>query len=229
VLDGKSPSARAAELVKGTKLRDVTVRKQIADGGKQAVERSDDPMIRLAKLVDEPARVVRKTFEQKVDEPQQQAYAKIANALFAIKGKDTYPDATFTLRLSYGTVKGYTENGEKVPAFTTIGGAFKHAAAHGNKDPFALPKSWMERKAKLDLETPLIFVSTADISGGNSGSPVVNQQGEVVGLIFDGNIQSLVLAFIYTDEQARATAVHSAGIIEALRKVYDADELANEM
>jgi Peptidase S46 len=229
VLAGKSPTARAAELVNGTKLRDVTVRKQLADGGKQAIERSDDPMIRLAKLVDEPARAVRKTFEQKVDEPQQQAYAKIANALFAIKGKDTYPDATFTLRLSYGTVKGFVENGEKVPAFTTIGGAFKHAADHDNKDPFALPKSWMDRKAKLNLETPFNFVSTADIIGGNSGSPVVNQQGEVVGLIFDGNIQSLVLDFIYTDEQARATAVHSAGIIEALRKVYDADELANEM
>jgi hypothetical protein len=164
-----------------------------------------------------------------VDEPQKQAYAKIANAVFAVKGADTYPDATFTLRLAFGEVKGYEENGQKVPALTTLGGAYQHAAAHGNKEPFALPRSWLEKKDRLKLDTPLNFVSTADIIGGNSGSPVVNRQGELVGIIFDGNIQSLVLDFIYTDEVARAVAVHSAGILEALRHVYDAGALADEL
>jgi hypothetical protein len=229
VLAGKAPSVRAAELVQGTKLRDVAVRKALFEGGQAAIDASDDPMIRLARLVDGPARAVRKLYEEKVEEPQKQAYAKISRAVFALAGKDQYPDATFTLRLAFGTVKGYTENGRTVPPFTTFGGAFQRAEEHKNREPFNLPPRWLERKAKLDLATPFNFVCTADIIGGNSGSPVVNKKGEVVGLIFDGNIQSLTADFLYTEEQARAVAVDSRGIVEAVRQVYQAGELADEI
>ena len=146
-----------------------------------------------------------------------------------MKGKDQYPDATFTLRLAFGPVKGYEENGQKVTPFTTFGGAFQRAAEHGYKEPFNLPKRWLERKDKIDATVPFNFVCTADIIGGNSGSPVVNRKGEVVGLIFDGNIQSLAADFAYTETQARAVAVHSRGIIESLRQVYDAAALADEI
>jgi hypothetical protein len=229
ILAGKSPTARAAELVQGTKLGDATYRKTLFDGGRAAIEASDDPMINLAKLVDPAARDLRKQYEEKVEEPQAQAYAKISKAIFAVKGKNQYPDATFTLRLAFGPVKGYTENGTKVSPFTTFGGAYQRAKDHDYKEPFNLPKRWLDHKDKVDMATPFDFVCTADIIGGNSGSPVVNKKGEVVGLIFDGNIQSLVADFAYTEEQARAVAVDSRGIIEALRKVYDAGALADEM
>jgi hypothetical protein len=229
IMDGKSPQARASELVRGTKLRDVKARQALFEGGRAAVEASDDPMIRFARLVDIPARRVRKMYEEQVEEPQQQAYAKIANALFALKGKDQYPDATFTLRLAFGTVKGYTEDGKTVAPWTTLGGAFKHAEEHAHKEPFVLPKSWQAAKGRLTLQTPYNFVCTADIIGGNSGSPVVNRKGELVGLIFDGNIQSLTGDFQYTEAQARAVAVHSAGIVEALRGVYGAAALVEEL
>lgn len=222
VLAGKSPANRAAELVRGSKLADVDVRRKLVDGGRKAVEASDDPMIRLARAVDGPARKLRKTYEEEVDEPQRQAYGKIAKAQFALYGDTLYPDATFTLRLAYGTVKGYRERGEMVAPWTTIGGAYQHAHEHDNVSPFKLPARWQERKQDLDLKTPFNFVSTADIIGGNSGSPVVNRQGEIVGIIFDGNIQSLVLDFVYNDEQARAVSVHSSAILEAVRKLYGA-------
>src|SRR5262249_41845657 len=196
VLAGKSPQDRAAELVQGTKLKDVAVRKKLEKGGQSAIEACDDPMVHLARLVDAPARSFRKTYEEKIEEPQRQAYAKIANARFAIYGTGIYPDATFTLRLPFGVSKGYEERGEKMAWATTLGGAFKHAANHNNTDPFALPKSWHERKDRINAEAPFNFVSTADIIGGNSGSPVVNRKGEFVGIIFDGNIQSLVLDYI---------------------------------
>jgi hypothetical protein len=229
VLAGKSPQERAAELVRGTRLKDVAVRKKLAEGGPAAIKASDDPMIALALQVDGPARRVRRAYEEKVEEPMRQAYGQIAQARFAAYGSGVYPDATFTLRLAFGTVKGYEEAGKKVPSATTLGGAYKHAEAHGSRPPFALPKSWLERKDRLALDTPFNFVSTADIIGGNSGSPVINRDAELVGIIFDGNIQSLVLDFIYTDEQARAVSVHSAGILEALRKVYDAEALVAEL
>lgn len=229
VLDGKSPQQRATELVRGCKLRSVAERKRLFEGGKAAVDAANDPMIALAKLVDAPARKVRKVFEEKIEEPQRQAYAKIAKANFAVKGQSVYPDATFTLRLAFGVVKGYEENGVQVPAYTTIGGTFAHADKHGNKDPFALPESWIKAKDKLKADTPFNFVSTADIIGGNSGSPVVNRDGEVVGIIFDGNIQSLVLDFAFSDVQARATSVHSAAIIESLKTVYNATDLVKEI
>jgi hypothetical protein len=229
VLAGKSPRDRAAELVQGTKLKDVAVRKQLADGGLEAINASTDPMILLAKSVDPAARQIRQTYEQQVEEPQRQAYGKIASAMFALYGSSLYPDATFTLRLAFGEAKGYTEDGRKIPWATTLGGTFEHATAHQNKAPFELPAIWKQRKALLNPATPFDFVSTSDIIGGNSGSPVVNREGELVGIIFDGNLQSLVLDYIYTDQQARAVAVHSAGILEALRKVYMADRLVEEL
>jgi len=229
VLAGKSPRDRAAEMVHGSGLKDVAVRKRLADGGAAAINESKDPMIQLARLIDPESRRIRQTFEQQVDEPQRQAYGKIANAKFAIFGSSLYPDATFTLRLAFGEAKGFTEAGQKISWDTTLGGTYEHAAEHGNKDPFELPKIWNERKARLKLSTPFNFVSTADIIGGNSGSPVINRDGELVGIIFDGNIESLVLDYIYTDQLSRAVAVHSAGILEALRKVYSADRLVTEL
>ncbi|HEX5470490.1 MAG TPA: S46 family peptidase [Lacipirellulaceae bacterium] len=228
-LQGHSPQDRANELVRDTRLKDVVYRKQLAKAGRSAIEGCKDPMIQLARLVDPPSREVRKTYEEKVDEPMKQAYAKIANARFTIEGTSTYPDATFTLRLAFGQVKGYTQDGKSIPPWTTIGGAFKHSDLHGHKPPFALPQSWLHPLKRLKLDTPFNFVCTADIIGGNSGSPVVNKAGEYVGIIFDGNIQSLVLDFTYTDKKARAVSVHSSAILEALRKVYGADALVDEI
>jgi hypothetical protein len=228
-LSGKSPEEAAKALISGTKLEDVAVRKRLYEGGKAAVDASTDPLIVLMRNVDPEARAVRKRFDDEVDAAVRRDGATIARARFAQTGFTQPPDATFTLRLSYGTVKGYEENGKKIPYFTTFGGAFQHAEEHGSKPPYNLAGSWPKMKAKLNLETPLNYVSTADIIGGNSGSPTVNKAGEVVGIIFDGNIQSLVLDFYYDDRQARAVHVDSRGIVEALRKIYGADALANEL
>jgi hypothetical protein len=229
VLAGKSPGERAAELVRGTKLAAVPFRKQLAEGGAKAIAPCDDPMIQLARLVDGPARKVRQAYEEKVEEPMRQAYARIAAARFALYGTDLYPDATFTLRLAFGVVKGYESQGERIPPWTTFDGLYRRAAEHDNQFPFRIPKRWQERKDRLSLDTPFNLVSTADIIGGNSGSPVINRKGELVGIIFDGNLPSLVLDFVYTEKEARAVSVHSAAIVEALRKVYDAGRLADEL
>jgi hypothetical protein len=229
VLAGKAPADRAAELIKGTKVRDVEFRKKLWEGGASAVRAANDPMIALAKAIDEESRRLRKIIENDVTEVKQQAYAQIARAKYAMHGDKIYPDATFTLRLAFGHVKGFMEDGKKIPAMTDFAGLFRRSEEHNDKPPFDLPPRWHERRSRLDMSTPFNFVSTADIIGGNSGSPVVNKNAEVVGIIFDGNIQSLVLDFIYTDEIARAVSVHSAGIVEALRKVYDADKLAEEL
>lgn len=229
VLTGQSPQARAAQLIQNTGLADPAVRRSLAEGGWTAVKASDDPMIELARLVDPTARKVRKEFEEKVVEVEQQAYSEIADAIFATEGTSVYPDATFTLRLAFGPVKGYMENGQSVPPWTTMAGAFDHEKSHGGKEPWKLPKSWHRNRSRIDLSTPMNFVSTADIIGGNSGSPVINRKAEVVGLIFDGNIYSLAADYIYTDEVARATSVHSSAIREALLKIYDAPHLVNEL
>lgn len=228
VLAGKSPRQRAAELIQGTKVKAVAVRKQLYQDGKVAVDAANDPMIEVARLIDADARAVRMIIETQ-SEAKQQAHARIAKARFALEGTSDYPDATFTLRLAFGTVKSYEENGQHIPFQTTLAGLYQRAAKQQYKPPFDLPARWLERKGQLDLNTPLNFVSTADVTGGNSGSPVVNRNGEFVGIIFDGNIQSLVIDFYYTDEQARAVSVHSRAIIEALRKVYDAQEIADEL
>jgi hypothetical protein len=237
VLAGKSPRERAYELISGTKVRDPKVREQIwkdieaaAKAGKPYdLSALKDPMIEVARLVDPASRAVRKRFENEVDEPKRQAYAALAKAKFAMDGDKVYPDATFTLRLAFGTVKGYKEDGKNVPPYTTLEGMYKRAESQGNKGPFELPKRWADRKGQIDLSTPFNFVCTADIIGGNSGSPVINKNAEVVGLIFDGNIQSLVLDFIYDDTIARAVSVDSRAIVEALRKIYDAGALADEL
>jgi hypothetical protein len=230
VLDGKSPQQRASELVRGSKLRDAAVRKQLGEGGKAAVDASNDPMIQVARMVDARARELRKKYEESVEEPQTQAYAKIANATFKASGGDTYPDATFTLRLSFGEVKGFEENGKKISWRTTIGDTFEHAAAHANKAPFELPKSWTSKKALLDNDkTPFNFINTADIIGGNSGSPVVNRAGEFVGIIFDGNLHSLPWDYQFDDRVGRSVSVHSAGILAALTKIYGATGVVKEL
>jgi hypothetical protein len=228
VLAGQSPRSRAADLVRNTKVKDVALRRQLYAGTPEEVRARRDPMIELARLVDDEARRLRKLVETQ-DEIKKQAYARIASARFALEKTGSYPDATFTLRLAYGTARGYEEDGRRIPFQTTLAGLYERSASHNHAPPFHLPQRWVERKDRLDLATPFNFVSTADIIGGNSGSPVVNRNGEFVGIIFDGNIQSLVLDFLYTDEQARAVSVNSQAIIESLRKVYDAPALAEEL
>ena len=228
VLVGKSPVDRASELVTGTKLKDLAFRKQLCAGGAASVSAVKDPMIELARMVDGPAREARKVYEAQ-DEIKQQAYAEIAKARFALEGTSNYPDATFTLRVSYGTVRGYEEGGKQIAALTNTAGLYQRGAEHNNQPPFDIPKRWLDRKSRLNPNTPFNFISDADIIGGNSGSPVVNKNNEFVGIIFDGNIQSLVLDCIYTDTQARAVSVDSAAISEALRKVYGAGDLADEL
>ena len=171
----------------------------------------------------------RKAYEQKVEEPQRAAYGKLANIRFQLQGTNNYPDATFTLRLSYGQVKACQEQGKPAPAWTTIGGMFQRSEEHNNADPFTAPESWVKHKAALDMNTPLNFVSTDDIIGGNSGSPVVDRNGDFVGIIFDGDLPSLVWDFIYTEDPGRAISVHGSAILEALRKIYDAGPLADEL
>ncbi|MBA2340878.1 MAG: S46 family peptidase [Pyrinomonadaceae bacterium] len=229
ILNGKTPEARAAELVDGTKLKDVAFRRTLAQGGKDAIQKSDDPMIALARSIDAESRAARKRYEDEVTGVERAAYAKIARALFETQGTSLYPDATFTLRLSYGAVKGYTENGKQIPPFTTLGGAFQHAMEHNSQTPYQLPASWLKNKSQLNLNTPLNFVSSNDIIGGNSGSPVINRNAELVGLIFDGNIQSLVGNFVYDESVNRAVSVDSRGMLEALRKIYNANELVAEL
>ncbi len=231
VLRGRTPEQAAADLVDGSKLADVKARKALAEGGMKAIEAGDDPMVKLALAIDADARALRKRFEDQVEAVDTVQYGLIAKARFAELGESTYPDATFTLRLAFGTVKGLEVDGETIPAYTTMGGAFEHAKAHGDRPPYQLPPSWIEaRKARrLRLDTPLNFISTADIIGGNSGSPVVNKQNEVVGLIFDGNVDSLVLDFVYDDRLARAVSVDSRAIVEALRSIYRAEGLVKEL
>jgi Peptidase S46 len=229
VLKGETPEARAAELIDGTKLKDPAFRTQLFKGGAAAINASNDPMLELARSIDPEARAVRKRYEDEVVGPERNAYAKIAHALFETEGTKLYPDATFTPRLSFGAVKGYSENGHHVAPFTTLGGLYERAAAHKYQFPYNLPQRWLDRKSSLDLKTPFNFVTTNDIIGGNSGSPTVNREGELVGLIFDGNIQSLVGNFIYDESVNRAISVDSRGMLEVLRKMFDANELVAEL
>jgi hypothetical protein len=228
ILDGKSPTKRVDELL-ATKLFDPAERRRIVDGGAKAVAASNDPMIVFARSIDADARALRMRFEEEVDEPERQAYAEIAKVRFAILGKSVPPDATFTLRLAYGVAKGYEADGQKIPFATTFAGLFERAEAQRHKEPFVLPKRWLEGKSKLDLTTPYNFAATSDTIGGNSGSPVLNRAGEFVGINFDRNRHGLVRNFVYTEEQARHISVHSRGILEALRKLYDCPGLVNEL
>jgi hypothetical protein len=229
ILNGKTPAARASELIDGTKLNEVAVRKELAAGGSKAIEASTDPMIVLARTIDAQARELRKRYESEVIGVERTNYSKIARARFESEGAKLYPDATFTLRLSYGAVKGYMENGKKVAPFTTLGGLYDRAAQFKSEFPYNLPPRWTAKKSAVNLSTPFNFVSTDDIIGGNSGSPTINKNAELVGLIFDGNIQSLVGDFIYDESVNRAISVDVRAMQEVLRKVFDANEIADEL
>ena len=229
IMQGKTPEARAAELIDGSKLNDAAYRKQLASASSADIEASTDPMIVLARTIDATARKVRRQYENEVIGVERANYAKIARARFDQEGTKLYPDATFTPRLSYGTVKGYMENGKSVTPFTTLGGLYERATKFKNAFPYNLPPRWMEKKSAINLSTPFNFVSTDDIIGGNSGSPTINKDGELIGLIFDGNIQSLVGNFIYDESVNRAISVDVRAMTEVLRKVFEANQLADEL
>lgn len=225
VLDGKSPEAAAEDYLAQTKLGDVAERKRLA-AGTEAVRESRDSMVRLARLLDPEARKLRKNFEDRTEATLNSVKPKLAEARFAVYGTGEPPDATFTLRLSYGQVKGNEDNrGKQVPYATNFEELYRRATG---ELPYVLPKSWLAAKDSLNLKTPLDFVSTADIIGGNSGSPTVNAKGEIVGIVFDGNIESLPSDFQYSETQARAIHVSSQAILEALRKVYHAERILAE-
>jgi len=228
ILNGQEPAAVAKNLVDGTKLADPAVRKALLDGGQTAIAASTDPMIVVARKLDPIVRADLKKLDA-IDSIVEQAGEKLGKARFAVYGKSSYPDATFTLRLSYGAASGYPMNGTIAPYKTTYYGLYDRSASFNDAPPFNLPKRYVERRDKIDLSTPLDFVSTNDIIGGNSGSPVINSKGELVGLIFDGNIESIVGDFIYDDYQNRSVAVHSSAMIMALRHLYDAGKLADEI
>ncbi|MBX9680378.1 MAG: S46 family peptidase [Gemmataceae bacterium] len=228
ILDGKSPAKRAEELIAGSKLADPQERKRLFSEGKPAIDASGDPLIALVRTIDEQARALRQKYDES-DEVQQQAYASISRMLFEKFGDRIAPDATFTLRLAFGAVQGYEVDGASLPYATDFAGLFARGEEQGQRDPFAVPQRWLDAKAKLDLKTPFNFVSTADTIGGNSGSPVLNRAGELVGINFDRNRHGLVRNFVYTDYQARHISVHSKAVLEALRKIYAADELVREL
>jgi hypothetical protein len=229
IMQGQTPEARATELIDGSKLNDATYRKQLASASRADIEAATDPMIVVARTIDAKARELRRRYDNEVFGVERANYAKIARARFDQEGTKLYPDATFTPRLSYGTVKGYTENGKRITPFTTLGGLYERAAGFKNQFPYNLPPRWMEKKSAIDLKTPFNFVSTDDIIGGNSGSPTINKNGELIGLIFDGNIQSLVGNFIYDESVNRAISVDVRAMTEVLRKVFEANALADEL
>jgi hypothetical protein len=229
VLGGRAPAEVAKAVVAGTRLKDPEARRALVDGGTAAVEASTDSMIVLARRIDPLAREVRKFDEDEVEAPITRSGEKIAQARFKAYGRTMPPDATFTLRLSYGTVKGFPAEGTMVAPFTTFYGLIDRSLSQGGKDPWALPSRWLEKKGALDLATPLNFASTNDIIGGNSGSPVVNAKGEFVGIVFDSNIHGLAWDYFFTDERARCVSVDARGIAEALRSVYGADALVREL
>ncbi|MDP8982292.1 MAG: S46 family peptidase [Acidobacteriota bacterium] len=226
ILVGRTPEKAAGDYVAGTKLEDVAERKRLA-GSVDAVKKSEDSMIRLALLLDGPARKYRKEYEDKVDAVLSSSASRIAQARFAVYGANEYPDATFTLRLAYGPVRGYTDaQGHKMPYTTRFGGVFKRATG---TEPYQLPARWLKARAALDLNTPFNFVTTADTHGGNSGSPTVDTKGEIIGILFDGNLEGLPNRYLYTEEQARSLHVASNAVIESLKKVYHADRILSEL
>ncbi len=226
VLGKESPRTLATRVVKGTKLADPKVRQALYKGGKTAIEASKDPMVQLAALVDPDARAIRKRYEDDVQAVIQKNSERVAQARFAVYGTSLYPDATGTLRLAYGAVKGYEVDGKKVAPFTTIAGTF---ARHTGEEPFKLPASWLKSQNVLPPQTPMNFIADADIIGGNSGSPILNKDAEVVGLIFDGNIHSLGGQYGFDPRLNRTIAVHGDAILESLKTVYGSQRLLEEL
>jgi hypothetical protein len=229
VLGGREPAVAAKAAMEGTKLGDPAVRKALLEGGTAAVAASADPLIVFARKIEPFSRERIKWVEDNVESVETPAGEKIGKARFAVYGKSAYPDATFTLRLSYGTVTGYPMNGTQAPPMTTFYGLYDRALGFNMKFPYNLSERFLARRDRLDLATPFDFVCSTDVVGGNSGSPVINRKGELVGLVFDGNIESLVGDYQYNAVNNRTVAVHAAGMIEALRKLYDAGALAEEL
>jgi Peptidase S46 len=225
-LGNASPDEKAKALISGSKLADSKVRLTLLEGGKRAIDASDDPMIALARAVDPQARALRKQHETEVEGPEGRAQRAIADARFAVYGTSIYPDATFTLRLSYGAVQGWLEAGRRVEPFTSLSRLYERATG---APPFEVPKTWLDAKPRLDMRTAVNFVTTNDIIGGNSGSPMVNAAGEIVGLVFDGNIHSISGTYWFDAEKNRTVAVHPAFIGTALLDVYGAKALAGEL
>jgi hypothetical protein len=225
------PSEVIKRAVAETKLKDVAERKALLEGGPDAIAKSNDPLIALAKRVEPIIRELRAWNDEKIASVESSAGEKIAKARFAVYGRAIPPDANFNLRITYGRVKGYEEDTTLVPFKTTYYGLFDRAESFGEKEPYNLPPRWREGRAKLNLSTPLNFVYTADTIGGMSGSPVINRNAEFVGINFDSNLQKLSNRYWYIEEEegSRAVAVHSAGILEALRNLYDAGDLAIEL
>jgi hypothetical protein len=226
VLGGRSPQQAAREIVANSRLYDAYARRALWEGGKAAIDASTDPLIAVMRAVEPAARAARKRYDDEVEAPMRALGRRVAEATFAVDGTSVAPDATFTLRLSVGVVKGYAEHGKPVPYATDFGGLARHATG---TEPYELPPRWTQARDKLAATTPLNFVSTNDIIGGNSGSPVLDPAGELVGLIFDGNITSLPNRFVYDETTARAISVDTAAMLEALGTVYGARELVDEL
>jgi hypothetical protein len=226
VLDGESPANLANELVQGSRLADPDFRTSLWDGGAEAIAKSDDPLIVLARKVDPYSREMRKRYEDQVEAPIKTASEQIAAARFAVQGTSSYPDATFTLRVTYGSVTGWEENGEYVAPFTQTRRLFERATG---EDPFKVPPKWVAVKDQLNPDTRFNFVASLDLTGGNSGSPVIDQDANLVGLAFDGNIHSIVGSYFYDEDKNRAVAVHPAIMLEALTTVYGAKHLVEEL
>jgi hypothetical protein len=228
-LNGRTPAEAAGNAMSRTKLGDLEYRKALLNGGESAVQASSDPAIELARKVNPSITDIQEWYENNVESVLSAEAEKLGLARFAVYGKSVYPDANFTLRLAFGKVKGYPMNGTVAPPITTFYGLYDRAYSFGLRPPFNLTERWLKAKDQIDLSVPFNFASTCDIIGGNSGSPVVNRQGELVGLIFDGNIESLIGNFVYDEGQNRAIAVHSSAMTHALRKVYGAASLMDEI
>jgi hypothetical protein len=226
ILGNASPADLADELVSGSTLADVSVRKKLWEGGAEAVAGSDDPMIRLARAIDPEARALRARFETVYEAPIDQASEQIGRARFAVFGTSLYPDATFTLRISYGAVEGWSEFDREIGPFSYLGRLYER---NTGEPPFDVPESWLKRKSKLDMKTPFNFVASLDITGGNSGSPLIDKDARLVGLAFDGNRHSIAGAYWYDPALNRAVSVHPAILFEALEKVYDAGYILGEL
>lgn len=229
LLGGKTPEAAAAEALKGTKMGDPAFRKSLVEGGRKAVEASKDPLVRFALRLEPFYREMRDWYQDEVESVATSAGERVAKARFAAFGKTAYPDATFTLRLAVGKAVGYEQGTTLVPFKTTLGGLYARSDSFDGRPPFDLPPLLAAARGRADLKAPLNFVSTNDITGGNSGSPTINRSLRLVGLIFDGNVESMSNEYLYDEERGRALSVHAGGILEALKSVYGMDALTAEL